>query len=902
MRFLLQLFSAVCFCAGVQAVQGTPVYKRVEAVHYESKKFILEAQSGSGLSILRQRIEDNGGIVRKVFDSELFSGLSIETDSDNIDSLQEVAEVAHAWPVNRFYLLPIQEDQYLSEENAAANWSVHWSTGVDKAHEAGLYGKGATIAIIDSGIDYNHEALGGGFGQGFKVAGGYDLVGQEYNGSNEKIPDEDPMDSLGHGTHVAGIIGGNAEGFTGVAPEATILAYKVFGAVDGTDEDSLIDATLMAYEAGADVITASIGRASGFADGPWATVCSRVVDAGVVVTVAAGNDGETGPFYASSGSSGRNVLAVASVTTGLLPAQPWHATFTIGDDSTTTQLGYIPSANRPLWNVTGLPVIPISLNTSVTNDACTLPDTTPDLTNAVALVRKGTCNVYTKQANLEKFGARWVLLYNDEARPFATVINTRERTSEMVMIDSKAGAAIVEAVANGGRVVVDFTIPENEYWRVGFYDSAGGIPSDYSSWGGTNELEIKPDIAAPGSQIWSTYLNNSFRTLSGTSMACPYVAGVAALYIGKYGGRANHGVDFAKRLTERIITSGRSLPWQVLQPTGAPQDFGVLAPVPQVGGGLINATKVLEYTTKLEFDRFALNDTSHFSRYQKVKITNDGDREVIYTFGVEPAGGFDARGRSAGLLGNILDTRPRSLVPTVTFPSGVFRVRAGETREAQFNFMYPKVEDESRMPIYSGKILIQGNNGEDLSIPYFGAAFDLKKTLRGNMAAPGYPLARSGPRGESIEAYHKFAFNVSAQDFPKVYTQYQWGVKELRWDIFDSTYRESQWKYPPVVGENGYVGSATYSPYASSQLNFNNLTMDRNRVLPFPMTNLERTGSYEATTRRIWWLGQLANGSYIAPGFYHMRFAARLPFSNPNNSDNWDIWDTPTIEVLPVVL
>ncbi|KAM0326694.1 hypothetical protein ACHAQA_006565 [Verticillium albo-atrum] len=438
----------------------------------------------------------------------------------------------------------------------------------------------------------------------------------------------------------------------------------------------------MAYEAGVDIITASVSRAAGFSDGPWASICSRIVDKGVVVTIAAGNDGEEGSFYASSGSSGNNVLAVASVETGIVPARPWHATFSSGGKSSTTQLGYIPSANRPLWNITGLPIVPLTLDTSVTNDACQLPANTPDLSNAIVLVRKGTCNVYTKQDNVEKFGARWVLLYNDEARPFSTVMNS-VRKSQMVMIDAKSGAAIIEAYKAGANVTADFSVPKEEFWRVGFTDVARGIPSYTTSWGATNELQIKPDIAGPGGKIWSTNLGNTFSQMSGTSMACPYIAGVAALYIGKYGGRDVHGLGFAKQLSDRIIASGTSVPWQVLEPVGLPRDFGFFAPVSQVGSGFIDAEKVLKYETSLSFERFNLNDTNNFSRYQKVDITNNGEEDVTYTFELEPAGGFNAQGRTPELLGDILDLQPRSLVPRVKFPGGTFRVRPGETKRAQ---------------------------------------------------------------------------------------------------------------------------------------------------------------------------------------------------------------------------
>nr|AAS45251.1 subtilisin-like serine protease [Verticillium dahliae] len=861
------------------------------------KRFIVEAEPGTPLADLSRKIEANGIKVLKTFDSDVFAGLSVETEHDNVDTLQEVTEVARAWPVNRFKLAAVDVST-LSHDAMAGNWSVHQATGVDKLHEAGLFGKGVKIGVIDSGIDYSHTALGGGIGPGFKVIGGYDLVGQNYNGKNTKVPDDDPMDTIGHGTHVAGIIAAKSEHNVGVAPEATLLAFKVFGAVDGTDEDSLVDATLMAYEAGVDIITASVARAAGFSDGPWASICSRIVDKGVVVTVAAGNDGEDGPFYASSGSSGNNVLAIASVETGVVPARPWKAKFSLDGKSDNVQLGYIPSVNRPLWNITGLPLVAITLDASVADDACKLPADTRDLSGSVVLVRKGTCNLYDKQDNLERFGARWILLYNNDDRPFSTVM-TSTRKSQMVMIDAKTGATIIDAIKAGASVTVDFTVPRDDSWRVSFNDVARGIPSYTTSWGATNELQIKPDVAGPGGKIWSTAPGNKFAQMSGTSMATPYIAGVAALYISKFGGRSVHGSGFAKQLGDRIIASGTSVPWQIFEAVGLPKDFGFLAPVAQVGSGFINATKVLEYQTTLSFEKFNLNDTNNFERYHKVDITNKGDKDVTYTFRLEPAGGFNAQGRTPGLLGDILDTRPSSMVPRVTFPSGTFRVRAGETKTAQFNFMYPEVADQSLLPIYSGKVIIEGSNGESLGIPYLGAAFDLKKSLRRNLFPASYPYTRSGPKAEGIDTYHSFAFNTSraAQDFPKVYAQFRWGVKELRWDIYETNYQEKNWKYPPVVGQNGYIGSATFSPYASSFSNFDPATMDKNRVLPFPVGDIERTTSWDEVTERFWWLGKLANGTDIAPGNYTMRFAARFPFSNPEHSDNWHIWDTPKIQV-----
>ena len=135
-------------------------------------------------------------------------------------------------------------------------------TGVDKLHAQGMWGDGVKIAIVDSGIDYTHPALGGCFGHGCKVSYGVDLVGDKYNGDNLPLQDADPFDNcIGHGTHIAGIIAAESEefGFTGVAPNVTLGMYRVAGCAGVITDDGLIAAFLMAFEAGADVITASIG-------------------------------------------------------------------------------------------------------------------------------------------------------------------------------------------------------------------------------------------------------------------------------------------------------------------------------------------------------------------------------------------------------------------------------------------------------------------------------------------------------------------------------------------------------------------------------------------------------------------------------------------------------------------
>ncbi|KAK4159703.1 subtilisin-like serine protease [Cladorrhinum sp. PSN259] len=913
MRYYHLLFTCILpfLAAEVAALQTSPLLRPLRqrrdaprnSTEVAPKRFVVEVEDGANIDAVASKFSASGAKILRTFKADLFTGLSIEAEGENIESLQSVSGVSQAWRVSKIHLGPIIRSTSFSDDAAAANYSVHEYTGVDKLHAAGIFGKGAVVAVVDTGTHYRHPALGGGFGPGFKVAGGYDLVGDGDWPAGPKNPDSDPQDYIGHGTHVAGIIAGKSEWYTGVAPEATLLSYKVFTDSGTTTDDALVDAFLRAYEAGADIVTSSIGGVSGWSDGVWATVASRLVDRGVIVTISAGNNGDEGPFYASDGASGKNVIAVASTDASVIAAPPFKVVFTLNGASNTTQLGYLPDLNSYIWDFPEeLPIIPISLDVRHPADACDpLPDDTPDLSKGIVLIRRGTCDFSVKQANAAKFGAKRILFYNNEN----PIVNpgSVDITLPVAMIEARAGEAIIATIKAGGNVTAGFAIPQDSNWAVGVYNSAGGIPSDYSSWGGTFELEIKPDVAAPGKNIYSTYLDDGYAVLSGTSMACPYVAGIAALYIGKYGGRSVHGPGFAKQLSDRIISSGAAVPWQVSQPTGLPIDYGFWAPVAQVGTGLINATKILDYSTSLSFTKFALNDTAHFERYHEVLITNGGNKPVQYTFSLQPAGTFNAQSPNyPSFLSASYEFEPYSFVPKVKLPSSL-TIPPGQSRKVQINFEPPSPGSMEvvKLPIYSGKVLISTSTSEELSIPYFGAGFDLKSSLRNSVFADGSPYQVSGPNRDDISIYHTYDFNLSwaAQSFPKVYAAFKWGPKQLRWDIFEDGWKEHEWKYPPVVGKSGYVGSATYWLDSDSYWGFDGETMNKEDTIPFPLAGLIRTSSWSRWNQGFWWFGKLANGTYIAAGNYTIRFAAQVPFSNPEHSDNWHVWKTPGITISP---
>ncbi|KZL77857.1 serin endopeptidase (subtilase) [Colletotrichum tofieldiae] len=823
-----------------------------------AKSYIIEYTSGSAKA--RREVALAADIkVLKTFESDVFSGASIETDTHNLDSLQSLTGVARVWQNTRVALSPVEGLQAI-EEAAAGDYTTHNTTGVSKLHDKGIFGQGVKVGVVDSGTWYNHPALGGGFGAGFKVAGGYDFVGNGIWPYEEKSPDDDPEDQLGHGTHVAGIIAGKNDFWSGVAPEASIYSYKVFAQLDATDDATLIEAFLRAYTDGVDIITASIGGPGGWSTNAWAEVASRLVDEGVVVTIANGNSGAAGAFFGSSGSSGKNVLAIASVETEKYPASPFELTSTLDGESKTVKSGYLPSTYYFSSDLIDWPVVPLNFDTTDPADGCEpYPNGTRSLEGVIPLVRRGTCTFATKQANLVALGAEYILIYNNES-PIITPA-TDDDVGLIALITAAAGEAIIETVKAGGNVTADFSL--NPEQVVGLEYPAGGRPNTFTSWGASNDLDIKPDIAAPGGQIFSTYLDNTYALLSGTSMATPYVAGVAALYISAHGGRSVHGKGFAKALHQKIIASGTSLPWS----DGTATDYGFSASVAQVGNGLINAFKVVNYTTDIAFNKIALNDTHYFSRYHDVTLTNKGSKDVNYKFSYEAAAGVEILGwypfvepwGGEKRLKSLTELTPKSLPVQVSVPRD-FTLKPGESKTVSVNFPNPDSLgwNSSALPIYSGKVIVSGNNGEQLSIPYL---------------------------------------DRSAADFPIIYSKLIWGSKEVRWDIYEAGWTERQWEYPPVPEKNGYIGPATSHVVAGSVSYFDPNVYDPDDTWTYPQVDLYRNAQTQASYHEFWWFGKLGNGSQIELGNYTMRFATLKPFGNPKSADNWDVFRTPQIQV-----
>ncbi|KAI6352781.1 hypothetical protein MCOR25_009297 [Pyricularia grisea] len=642
-----------------------------------------------------------------------------------------------------------------------------------------------------------------------------------------------------------------------------------------------------------------IGGVGGWPDNVWAEVASRLVEAGVVVTISASNYGQAGPFFASTGAAGKNVISVASAEGGELAADPFVVT--IGGKNQST-FGYIPS-DAP-WNMTVMPVVPTSLNTSVTDDACSpLPADFPSLNGSVALIRRGGCDFAVKQRNAEAAGASYVLVYNTPTSQWHAPFSSNTNSS-LALVDVTGGEAMVRAFAANKIVTVDFS--RNLSHKVGVFNAAGGLPNYFTSWGPLFDMQPKPDVAAPGGNIFSTSLNGGWEVLSGTSMATPYVAGIAALYIERHGGRASHGTSLGRAIHRRIVSSGAALPWSTTNPgqTGVPnEDFGFFAPPAQVGSGMVNATKVVEYGTTIDFEPFAFNDTANFQGRHEISITNGGDAAITYHFSLQPAGAvemlqplneFGFRSRQIKDLASIM--KPVDIVPEVAMPGPVL-VAPGETKRVVFEFSQPKMGvNETAMPLYGGKVLVTGDNVESLSVPYLGVAFSLAEQIN-----PTWKSIEFGIWGTPPTRNWTFDLNTTVRGYPVMFASFEYGISELRWDIFEANWTEDRWSYPPIEGKDGFIGSATsYSQPGriSPFIYFDSATMQANDTFAFPLVDLVRSYPLVTDSYQFWWLGGMADGSQIKSGRYTMRFAALRPLMDPAQSESWAVWPVPEISVI----
>ncbi|KAJ3494119.1 hypothetical protein NLG97_g4286 [Lecanicillium saksenae] len=851
--------------------------------------FIVEFQPGQNNKQAQDAVTQDAS-VRIDLNSELFQGISIQLNDVNsadekAEKLKALPAVKNIWPVRQMprpnpevdvaatnaIRAILDKDPKAAEQSAGQTvsqrdipaetlTSAQRMCQIEKLREKGYRGRGIKIAVVDTGIDYLHPALGKCFGEGCLVSYGYDLVGDAYgsNGNFRPVPDNDPMDCGGHGSHVAGIIAAqqNIFNFTGVAPDVTLGAYKVFGCEGSVGTDVLISAFNKAYQAGSDIISASIGGPSGWVDEPWAQAVSRIVARGVPCTIAAGNEGATGIFYPSSGSTGKGAVAVASFENTDIPTLTTMQHYTV-DGGEPKAFPVTPSASKDGWDSAPHDLWAASYDTTKADDGCKpFPADTPDLSDKIVLIRRGTCAFSDKLNNAAAFGAKYVIIYNNQPESLDMALDNTPKTKAATLISVEAGATFIDLLKAGKKVRVTMDpLPKlTQTLSYAKNNAIGGGLSLFTTWGPTWELYAKPDVGAPGGKILSTFprAKGSYIVYSGTSMATPFTAASVALLLEIRG----------KKLAPAAITN-------LLSSNANPQLFNAgskfeakLAPVAQQGAGLIQVYDSAFATTLLEPSNLAFNQTANLNSKLNFKISNTGKESITYDIDQVSAYTVYALGTS----GTKVLPFPNPAVDAYAklgFSNNKVTIAAGSSASVDVTVTPPEGVDAKRLPVWSGYVTINGTDGTSLSLPYQGVSGSLKEHAVVDPDASWISYSDDKNR-VPVPENTTFALPVPGkatgqERLPQLVVNMSLGSRNI------TAHLQPMTTCPPK-GTYEYKGFKTIG-----------------QPFDFPALFNSRELFYDA------WDGQLNTGDYAPPGKYRMIVRALRVFGDPNNDKDWDV-------------
>jgi subtilisin family serine protease len=679
-----------------------------------------------------------------------YNGIAARIDAGILPQLRGNADVK---AVHRLPVHTIDNSSSAPFIKAASAWAA----------TSGNSGQGVKIAIIDTGVDYTHANFGGpgtvaayngnnrniiepGTFPTAKVVGGRDFAGDAYTGANTPVPDPDPLDCNGHGSHVAGTAGGlgvNADGTIflgpydnttvfssfligpGVAPRADIYALKIFGCTGSTTLTT--QAINFAVDPNGDgdpsdhvdVINMSLGGNFGTATDASAAASSNASLAGVIVVAAAGNAGDTHYIVSSPATSTRAIAVGNIVDWGIQGAVlPVNSPAAIAGNKAA-----LPAAFNPLvastTNVTGnvkladdgsTAIIPGSPAGTVgtTTDACQ-PFPAGFFTGQLALVdRGGGCGFTVKVKNAQDAGATGVIVANNVAGTISMGGVDPTITIQSLSITQADGNAIKAQLAGGVNATIRITT------------SADLVSASTSRGARRNDTGAKPDISAPGTTIISTGMGtgNQPLTNSGTSMATPHISGAMALL------RQLHPDWSVAELKALVMNTANHDLFTGIDGTGT--KFGVA----RIGAGRAD----LKDASEAEVIAFADDDTGGVgvsfgnpevlgtaTDTRTVRVENKGTVDATYNVGY--AGLNDVPGVDYSFPDG----------PTVTVPAGgstTFRIQLNANaaamkhpRDATMTSVQPAVTGNVRyyMSEESGYITLTPPGGTSLRLPVISA-------------------------------------------------------------------------------------------------------------------------------------------------------------------------------------
>ncbi len=532
-------------------------------------------------------------------------------------------------------------------------------------------GLGIKIAVLDTGIDQTHPAFQDAAltaPAGYPICAGSDcaftsnkvIVARSYvkmlatgsstaNPAADSRPDDySPRDHTGHGTAVASVAAGNTNTglvtITGMAPHAFLGNYRIFGSPevnDTTAADVIIAAAEDALADGMDMISLSLGapafsgpldsggicgQSPGAPCDPLASAMEAAVQAGMIVVVAAGNEGQLGtstPGYNTISSPGDapSVIAVgASTNSHIFPESVSVPGTTLGFPA------FLGNGTAPAAPVTA-PGIDLATLGTGTQACAALP--AGSLAGAIALIERGNCTFLAKLQNAVAAGAVGVIFYMADGSSPISPGGLGGTATPAVMVANADGSALQKYLdANPGQTV---TInPEQMEQPVTLYNQLASFSSQGPA---TGTAALKPELVAPGTNIYmaaetydplgSLYGAGGYTVANGTSFATPIVTGAAAMV------KQSHPAWTPAQVKSALVNTASQ---DVTQ-----DDTGHAVTAQSIGAGKLDAGAAVAATVTSEPATISFGILAALPVSQQIVLTNKGGAAVTLSIGNDNA-------------------------------------------------------------------------------------------------------------------------------------------------------------------------------------------------------------------------------------------------------------------------
>ena len=590
-------------------------------------------------------------------------GFAVKAPAGTLDAIKGMDGVKNAF-VEQIHAIPADE----GEQPALKNQSSLDMTQADDASETG---KGQVVAIIDSGLDTDHEAFTAEGLEGAKLSAddvealkGEVTAGKNATHVSDKIPfaydyadndnDVNPssLSGMEHGTHVAGIAAANGgDQIRGTAPNAQIVDMKVaMDATAGLPDSAILAALDDCVVIKPDTVNMSLGVDAGFSDEAATTfgdALQSVRNTGATVNVAAGNaysaaymnkSGSNLPYATDPDSSVMSSpaaiddsFAVASVDNAVrqnafLAADGSLVPYTvmkIQEGGSAQDLSTLADGDYPF----------VDAGVGGTADKNRLSsENNGSLAGKIALVQRGgeengaKLSFTDKVKNMQELKAAAVIIYNNEDGAITNAAVTGITDFPPTVTIAKADGEKLLAQESKTLTLKKGTLAEAD---------TSYTMSDFSSWGVTPDLKLKPEVTAPGGNIYSSVVGGGYDYMSGTSMATPQMAGITAQlheYVdndAKFQGMSDE--DKANVVTQLLMSTA--------VPLADPGQPGSYYSPRKQGAGLTNvvaATKTPVYltvdgATDASRPKADLGDSADGTWSFTLQLHNRSDAEAVYT-------------------------------------------------------------------------------------------------------------------------------------------------------------------------------------------------------------------------------------------------------------------------------